>query len=234
MKTRWLVASGALTAALICILPATAHAQYKNSQFTINAGAMFLFPSNNVNYYTESAEVDPLPAPAGQTAAAPTSTTGFLPDGSRWPHGFPYRLVNPMAQFSYSGKLSDDSHWWFTGGVVFALLGQITDPNIPGANGGSLGWIEPMLGPRYYFLTDDIRPFFEIGLRCGFIIGANASIPSKLQVIPGLYGQLGLEFIVARDLGLVISGRYSILGTSIFGFTVESSAEAMFGITFYF
>jgi hypothetical protein len=219
-------ASGLLLAA-ICLAPRTAHAQYKNSQFGLGGGVLVLAPGNNINYFNEAKEVDPWDG----TTAPYTSLQDGPCKGGRWPCGFPYRTLNPVINFWFSTKLSDDSHWWFTGGLNLALISIIQDPS-NGVNGGTTVFIEPMGGPRYYFLTDNIRPFVELGIRVGFIAGTPTQIPTKLAVLPGIYGQLGFEFMVARDISLVFSGRDTFL--VMIDFHQENMFEGLGGIAFYF
>ena len=216
-----------LVVAALCLSPSTAHAQYKNSQFGLGGGVLVLLPANNVNFGNEQNQVSPSDGTAGVTAIQEVGAC----NGQRWPCGLPYRTLNPIVNFWFSEKLSDDSHWWFTGGLNLALLGSVTDPNhnLPGS---TMVLIEPMGGPRFYFLTDDIKPYAELGLRIGFVAGAPSGIPTKLSVLPGIYATLGLEFMVARDVALVLYGRYTFL--VIIDFHQENMFEGNAGVAFYF
>ena len=224
-----LACASGLVLAVLWLAPSAAHAQYKNSQFGLGGGVMIFAPANNSNYGYEQNSIDPVTAGGlgGTSVSAPNDSC----TGQRWPCGLPYRTLNPMVNFWFSQKLSDDSHWWFTGGLNLALLGSITDANhnLPGT---SMLLIEPMGGPRLYFLTDNFKPFAELGVRVGFVAGAPGGIPTKLAVLPGIYAQLGLEFMIARDISFVISGRYTFL--VIIDFHQENMIEGNAGVSFYF
>lgn len=199
-----------------------AEAQYRNRQFQVLGGLSILLPSNDPNYYRDSALVDP---PSG------SPTQAQLPDGRRFARGLPYSTFNASLELDFLFKVSLDS-WWIKGGIQLGLIGTLRDPTFPQTNGNTAVWLELNGAPRYYFLTDRIRPFAEIGLRVATIVGANDLIPTKLKVFPGIYGALGLEIIVVRDIAISIQGRYTrFLTLNWPGF---NDINALAGVNLYF
>lgn len=206
----------------IALSSGEAHAQYRNTQFQVIGGLNILVPSNDPNYYRDSALVDP---PTG------TASQAQLPDGRRFAKGLPYQTLNPMLALDFLFKISLDS-WWFKTGAQVGLVGTVRDPTLTATNGNTAVWLELNAAPRYYFLTDRVRPFAEIGLRIATIVGANDLIPTKLKVFPGIYATLGLEVIVARDIAITIQGRYTrYLTLNWPGF---NGIEALAGMNLYF
>ena len=110
-------------------------------------------------------------------------------------------------------KISLESWFLKTGlNIGFASLVRDTAAD-PKAQGGLIFWLEGVFGPRYYFATDNIRPFFEIGVRLAGAIPttqATEVLPLNFKVFPGVYAQLGLEFIVSRDIGLTFLANYCL------------------------
>lgn len=187
---------------VIGVLVATeASAQYKNSSFGAYGGAMILLPSNNLNWWKEFQV---------------TSAGGTVNGNQRTPTNNPFTLANAMFSFEFSFKISLES-WFLKTGLNVGFVNVVDDPTTCFAGpkcavGGVVFWLEGMFGPRYYFLTDNVRPFFELGIRlAGLIYTTQAGdiMPPNFKVLPGVYGTFGLEFIVARDIGITIQARGS-------------------------
>ncbi|MCC6810778.1 MAG: hypothetical protein IT381_25340 [Deltaproteobacteria bacterium] len=205
-----------------------AQAQYKNSSFGAYGGAAIILPSNNLDWYKQFAI---------------TSNGGRLATGETAPQGNPFSLANAMFSFEFNFKISLES-WFLKTGLNIGFLTVVRDDTagpFPGAGAGKIAqggvvfWLEGVFGPRYYFLTDNIRPFLEIGIRlagAAYTTQANDIMPANWKVMPAVYGQFGMEFIVARDIGITILARYSRF--IIVNFPGFNMLEGQAGVISYF
>lgn len=156
-------------------------------------------------------------------------------------------------------KLNHDS-WWFTGRVNLAFMTYPSgDPNgttqeqydahASSTVGTALG-VEAGIGVRYFFLTDRIRPYFQIGtsfMRLFTLSTLADEICSGSSCDPrgysnaenffthpnvgALHLQPGLEWVFARDMALHIyaDGQYWL----IFNADDNISLAVGMGINFY-
>ena len=223
-----------LVLAASLFLPQLAHAQYKNSAFALDIGYETVTRPSLTN-----------------------SATGALLSADHLPLrvGHSFRLGGEI-----DFKLHAD-HWWFTGRINGKLFGYDPsgDPNSleyqydTAANDqiGVILGLEGVLGVRYYFLTDRIRPYLGIGvsymhlfsftsstsnvcslaevcLASGGTVGDNF-LPHTNIFAPHL--QPGVEFILVRDVALSVQAdlqRWLIInadGNWVFG--------AILGVVFY-
>ena len=155
------------------------------------------------------------------------------------PSGTPFSRLNPMLRFEFNFKISDSFTWWFHSGLDIGIvrLVQDLDPVLGGGGaGGTALYLEVSAGPRVYFLTDEVRPFLEIGARIpipGLIpfSKSNDFIPQNVKTFPGVYATFGVEFFVARDIALSIGATYTRF--ILFNFPGFNSLDGRFGVLFY-
>jgi hypothetical protein len=215
---------GTVCFGLLVLGASRAEAQYKNTSFGAYAGVALLLPPTNPDWWPELA----LTAPGTP-----------LPDGRTAPSTHPFALANAMLSLELNFKISLES-WFLKTGLNVGILqvsrdDRVAFPQQGTPQGGVVFWLEGMFGPRYYFLTDTVRPYFELGIRLAglaYTTNVNAIIPTNWKVIPGVYAQLGLEFIVARDLAITFlaRGSYHI----VVNFPGFANVEGMAGIISYF
>ena len=210
---------GVLCFALGILATESAEAQYKNTLFGGYGGVAVFIPSNNLQWFRD----------------LETTQSGFpLADGSTKPRGTPFALANAFFTFELAFKISLES-WFLRVGFNMGFTTVVDDPVIPN-DGGIVFMLEPSFGPRYYFVTDNVRPYLEVGIRLGTFIyttpGADKAMPTNWKVAPAFYGQFGIEFIVARDLAIAITARYARY--IIINFPGFNSLEGQAGIVSYF
>jgi hypothetical protein len=214
---RWSAGAFVAAAFFVCSAPNDAHAQYKNRSFGVWADVGFIVPNANPTFYRE---------------LYAQGSTGVPPKGN------PFSLINPMLHFEFNQKVSMES-WFLKVGFTLGLSPstiQDLSTSFDGvyARGGAVLWLEGSFAPRYFFLTDNIRPFIEAGLRMSFLMYTTDSgkvIPDAFKYMPGVYAGLGIEFIVARDIALGFMARYSLMIPVNYNFM--HLIDAMVGINFY-
>lgn len=109
-----------------------------------------------------------------------TGSEGFLD-----PHGFLLAL---------RGGYKGTDHWWFTARAGVSFRGE----EDPLSNRTVVMFNLMPVDARYYFLTDNFRPFVGVGSTFNFLF--NQSI--ETSVIWGPQATAGLEFRLRRDMFL--------------------------------
>lgn len=214
-----------------------AQAQYKNFAFGFQAGPSILLGGNNNCYYQQTALVNPVletspPLVFGNNQGVAlgfkltpgTCQPEAITDPARLqeagvrtkPNGPPFYIANATFHFEFSLKLSptySDRFWLKTGfnlGFIRVLGDKVFNS---AADDGHAVWLEGMIGPRIFILTDRIRPYFEFGLR----LGGLTNLPNpyiahpkyKLNIMPAVYGTFAVEFMAVRDVAITVGARYS-------------------------
>lgn len=208
-------------AAFTCVMGASddAAAQYRNLAFGMNAGPGFIIPNNNVEWFREFTV---------------TSNGGTLPTGETAPRGSPFGLVTPVLSLDFAFKISLEN-WFLKTGLNLGLWSVVRDTAFDARlQGGFAIQIEGMFGPRAYFLTDNVRPYFEFGVRLNGMVyttQVGQVLPTNFRVMPGVYGALGLEIIVMRDVAINFAARYTRY--LILNFYGLNMIEGMSGVVLY-
>ena len=214
-------------------LPELAHAQYKNSAFALDLGYEFVTRPSLTDNNGVPVTADHLPLRLGHS-------------------------IRVGGEIDF--KLHAD-HWWFTGRLNGKFFGYDPsgDPNsleyqFDSAANDQVGLVfglEGVLGVRYYFLTDRVRPYLGIGVSYMHLFNftsATSNVCSLATVClnnGGTVGdnffahsnifsphvQPGVEFIVVRDFAISLQAdlqRWLIInaeGNWVFG--------AVVGMVFY-
>ena len=186
------------------LMPATAHAQYKNNSFGLDVGYWFI---------TKPSLFD-----AQGNVLAPNDRPTRVSNGLR---------IGGETNF----KMSED-HWWFNGRINVGFLhygGNANSLDISqqfdaaaAAALGTLIAVEGQIGVRYVFFTDRIRPYMQGALSymhmftassvsgdsCGDITSiCNGSDSNMATFLPHnnlgiVHLQPGVEMIFTRDVAL--------------------------------
>lgn len=223
-----------LVLAVGLLLPGLAHAQYKNSAFSLDLGYEFV---------TRPSLTD--------------SKTGSYVSGDHMPLrlGHSFRLGGEV-----DFKLHAD-HWWFFGRLNGKFYGYdpAGDPNsveyqfddVANDQVGVVLGLEGVLGVRYYFLTDRVRPYLGIGVSYMHLfsftsatsntctiatvcINSNGTVGDNFLAHTNIFAphvQPGVEFIVVRDVAISLQAdlqRWLVInadGNWVFG--------GLLGVVFY-
>lgn len=181
----------------------TAHAQYKNNIFGMDIGGWFI---QRPSVLTEDGDLK-----------APNARPLRLANGIRFGGDFGFKLV--------------DSHWWMNIKMNLGLLRYAFDQNGTSLQNdfdraaasavGTVFAVNPVLGIRYYFLTDRIRPYAQLGASymalfsfsntnenlCADATVCDTSATNINNFLPRrnimvAHVQPGIEFIVVRDIAI--------------------------------
>lgn len=125
----------------------------------------------------------------------------------------------PLVGLRAGYKASD--HWWFTARALLSFRGDVA----PQDNLVVLFHLTPV-DVRYYFETDNFRPF--VGGATAFHFLTNANVPSTVQW--GFGPVTGVEFKLRRDLfiGFQLDGLYFIAFNGPNVFSVNATTQLIF------
>lgn len=224
---------GKLLALVVLLLPSAGWAQYKNASFGLDF-SYILFPTLPSIYDDQHNYID----------IASNR-------GDRLQNGF--RLGG-----EYNFKLKHD-HWWFDARIDMTLYGHASGSGdtltanfdaLAAKTIGEVLGIDGGVGIRYYFLTDYIRPYLQLGLSVEHLFSF-ASDASATCTDPGfcpdgdtfgneflphttflaLHASPSIEFIVVQDIALHII--IDLQRWIVFGGPGNTLLTFGAGVTFY-
>jgi hypothetical protein len=213
---------------LLLLAPQTVFAQYKNAEF-----------GGDISYWLVT------------KPSLKDSSGNYLRNDK-----LPFRASNGIRLGVESGfKLSED-HFWLIPRFNFGFLsydGTDAYDRAAADEMGTLFAIQPEIAVRYVILTDQIRPYIQLGFsymhlfsfsstagsNCAAGIcsdptvasGSNSSVYLPHSNIGGFHVQPGIEFIVARDIAIkvMVDMQYWL----VFGAADNMSIAPGAGMTFF-